>query len=89
MCSPAQLSMRQAPIKLSSRIDTPRQKSHVSGDVTVAGVAWEQHVGVKAVEVQVDGGDWQAAQLAASGGIDSWRQWVWQWQAPGSSVPTR
>ncbi|MFL6181413.1 MAG: molybdopterin-dependent oxidoreductase [Actinomycetes bacterium] len=78
----------QAPIKLSSRIDTPRQKSHVSGDVTVAGVAWEQHVGVKAVEVQVDGGDWQVAQLAASGGIDSWRQWVWQWQAPSSGAHT-
>jgi DMSO/TMAO reductase YedYZ molybdopterin-dependent catalytic subunit len=81
--------VQQAPIKLSSRIDTPRPLSHVSGgDITVAGVAWEQHVGISGVEVRVDEGDWQRAKLASSAGIDSWRQWAWLWQAASSGTHT-
>jgi DMSO/TMAO reductase YedYZ molybdopterin-dependent catalytic subunit len=80
--------VQQAPIKLSSRIDTPRAQSHVSGDVTVAGVAWEQHVGVEAVEVQVDEGDWRPAELASGGGDDCWRQWKWIWPGPSSGTHT-
>src|SRR5690349_2910824 len=57
---------QQAPVKLQSRIDTPRNHARLKpGPVVVAGVAWEQHVGVSAVEVQVDDGPWQAATLAA------------------------
>lgn len=67
----------QAPIKLSSRIDTPRSLSEVSGDVQVGGVAWAQHVGIEQVDVRVDGGEWQSTQLASDGGIDAWRQWTW------------
>jgi hypothetical protein len=33
------------------------------------------------VEVRVDGGPWHEATLAAIPGIDTWRQWVWQWDA--------
>jgi DMSO/TMAO reductase YedYZ molybdopterin-dependent catalytic subunit len=81
--------VQQAPIKLSSRIDTPRPLSHVSGgDITVGGVAWEQHVGIAAVEVRVDEGEWQAVELAGSAGIDSWRQWVWTWQGAASGTHT-
>jgi DMSO/TMAO reductase YedYZ molybdopterin-dependent catalytic subunit len=81
--------VQQAPIKLSSRIDTPRPLSHVSGgDITVGGVAWEQHVGLASVEVRVDEGEWQAAELAGSAGIDSWRQWVWTWQGAASGTHT-
>jgi len=69
------------PIKLSSRIDVPRSKASV-GQVTVAGVAWDQHVGVSKVEVRVDGGPWQQAELAADASIDTWRQWHWSWDAP-------
>jgi len=75
----------QAPIKTESRIDVPKPLSQVkAGQVAVAGVAWAQHRGIEAVEVNVDGGPWQRARLAAADGIDTWRQWVWTWDArPG------
>ncbi|MGW7683381.1 molybdopterin-dependent oxidoreductase [Kribbella sp. NPDC054772] len=69
------------PIKLSSRIDTPLGKKVGPGAVTVAGVAWDQHVGVSKVEVRVDGGPWQQATLATDPSIDTWRQWHWTWNA--------
>jgi DMSO/TMAO reductase YedYZ molybdopterin-dependent catalytic subunit len=76
----------KAPIKTSSRIDVPRSFARLrSGPVTVAGVAWAQGRGVDAVEVRVDGGPWQRAELADADGVDSWRQWRWLWAArPGS-----
>jgi DMSO/TMAO reductase YedYZ molybdopterin-dependent catalytic subunit/uncharacterized membrane protein YhaH (DUF805 family) len=75
----------QAPIKTESRIDVPKPLSQVkAGQVPVAGVAWAPHRGISAVEVNVDGGSWQRARLAAADGIDTWRQWVWNWDArPG------
>jgi DMSO/TMAO reductase YedYZ molybdopterin-dependent catalytic subunit len=72
------------PIKTESRIDVPAGGSTVGpGRVTVAGVAWAQHKGVDAVEVRVNGGPWQQATLAAVPGIDTWRQWTWEWDATG------
>jgi DMSO/TMAO reductase YedYZ molybdopterin-dependent catalytic subunit/uncharacterized membrane protein YhaH (DUF805 family) len=75
----------KAPIKTESRIDVPKPLSQVkAGQVPVAGVAWAPHRGITAVEVNVDGGPWQRARLAAADGIDTWRQWVWTWDArPG------
>jgi DMSO/TMAO reductase YedYZ molybdopterin-dependent catalytic subunit len=73
------------PIKLSSRIDVPGGKKVEPGPVTVAGVAWDQHVGVSKVEVRVDGGPWQQATLATDASIDTWRQWHWTWDAPRGS----
>jgi DMSO/TMAO reductase YedYZ molybdopterin-dependent catalytic subunit len=71
---------QQAPIKTESRIDVP--SSSVQAGVTpVAGVAWAQHTGIDAVHVRVDRGPWQQARLAAVPGIDTWRQWVWEWDA--------
>jgi DMSO/TMAO reductase YedYZ molybdopterin-dependent catalytic subunit len=74
------------PIKTESRIDVPSSGQQVkAGRVAVAGVAWAQHKGVEAVEVQVDNGPWHEATLATVPGIDTWRQWVWQWDAtPGN-----
>jgi DMSO/TMAO reductase YedYZ molybdopterin-dependent catalytic subunit len=72
---------QQGPIKTESRIDVPAGGSSVAaGRVTVAGVAWAQHKGIEAVEVRVDRGPWHTATLAAVPGIDTWRQWVWQWE---------
>jgi DMSO/TMAO reductase YedYZ molybdopterin-dependent catalytic subunit len=71
----------RAPIKLASRIDVPRKATVDSGTVLVAGVAWAQHTGISAVEVQVDQGAWQPAQLAETTGPDTWRQWKYTWQA--------
>ncbi|MBC7403697.1 MAG: molybdopterin-dependent oxidoreductase [Microbacteriaceae bacterium] len=72
----------KGPIKLASRIDTPLTGAALSaGTIAIAGVAWEQHVGVKTVEVQVDDGPWVEASLADSISPDTWRQWVYRWPA--------
>ncbi|MGI8456913.1 MAG: molybdopterin-dependent oxidoreductase [Propionibacteriaceae bacterium] len=74
----------KGPIKLASRIDVPSGTVD-AGTVAVAGVAWRQHVGVKAVEVSVDNGAWESATLAATAGPDTWRQWSYPWAAtPGT-----
>ena len=77
---------QQAPIKTESRIDVPAPGASLApGRIPVAGVAWAQHKGVAAVEVRVNGGPWHEARLAAVPDIDTWRQWVWDWQAtPGN-----
>jgi DMSO/TMAO reductase YedYZ molybdopterin-dependent catalytic subunit len=73
----------QAPIKLQSRIDTPRDKVG-RGTVVVGGVAWAQHTGISGVEVRVDGGAWQTARLYDVPSVDTWRQWTVAWEAaPG------
>ncbi|WP_433701912.1 molybdopterin-dependent oxidoreductase [Nocardiopsis sp. CA-288880] len=67
----------RAPIKTMSRVDVPAPLGRVgSGEVVLAGVAWAQHRGVDAVEVRVDDGAWQTAELARVPGIDTWVQWV-------------
>ncbi|WP_368367263.1 molybdopterin-dependent oxidoreductase [Actinomadura sp. WMMA1423] len=75
-----------APVKTFSRIDVPKPLAGVrAGRVTVAGTAWAQHRGVDAVEWQVDDGPWREARLAPVPGLDTWRQWVAEWDAgPGS-----
>jgi DMSO/TMAO reductase YedYZ molybdopterin-dependent catalytic subunit/uncharacterized MnhB-related membrane protein len=74
------------PIKTASRIDVPKAGAVVkAGTVAVAGVAWHQHTGISKVEVQVDDQPWAEARLAADASIDTWRQWVYEWNAtPGS-----
>ena len=75
---------QQGPIKTESRIDVPGSGSRVrAGRVAVAGVAWAQHKGIEAVEVQVDNGPWHEATLATVPNLDTWRQWVWEWEAAG------
>jgi DMSO/TMAO reductase YedYZ molybdopterin-dependent catalytic subunit len=81
---------RQGPIRLASRIDTPRSGARltIGRVVPVAGVAWDQHVGVSKVEVQVDSGSWQTARLAAVPSTDTWRQWVLPWTVSGTGQHT-
>lgn len=70
------------PVKTGTRIDTPRARGRLQpGRVPVAGVAWAQHRGIRAVEVQIDDGPWQQARLSAEQSIDTWRQWVFDWEA--------
>ncbi|QIK77281.1 molybdopterin-dependent oxidoreductase [Nocardioides piscis] len=75
----------EAPIKISSRIDTPKPLSDSSpGRIAIGGVAWAQGVGIKGVEVRIDGGPWQPATLGPDAGDDYWRQWFLEWDAaPG------
>ncbi len=73
----------KGPIKTESRIDTPSRRAK-AGPVKVAGSAWAQHRGITAVEVRVDGGPWSPARLAKVPNLDTWVQWVWDWDAtPG------
>ena len=77
----------KAPIKTSSRIDVPRSFARVKAGtkVPVAGMAWSQDRGIRRVEVRVDGGPWDDAELAELDNIDTWRQWRWMWDAkPGN-----
>ncbi|MFF5179584.1 molybdopterin-dependent oxidoreductase [Micromonospora sp. NPDC000316] len=76
---------REGPIKTQSRIDAPRRRNRLTtGPVTVAGVAWAQHRGIRRVEVRVDDGPWQEAELAPTVSVDTWVQWSWRWDAtPG------
>jgi DMSO/TMAO reductase YedYZ molybdopterin-dependent catalytic subunit len=78
-----------APILISSRIDTPKPLQELpAGDVVVGGVAWAQESGgVAKVEVRIDGGPWVEATLGPSGGNDYWRQWFHRWDAtPGQHL---
>jgi DMSO/TMAO reductase YedYZ molybdopterin-dependent catalytic subunit len=77
---------QQGPIKTESRIDVPVASASLApGRIQVAGVAWAQNKGIAAVEVRANGGPWHEARLAAVPGIDTWRQWVWDWPAsPGN-----
>ncbi|MBO0856313.1 MAG: molybdopterin-dependent oxidoreductase [Nocardia sp.] len=78
----------RGPIKTGTRIDTPRGRV-AAGRVTVAGVAWAQHRGINAVEVQIDDGPWQSAQLAAEPSVDTWRQWRFDWDAAAGNHTVR
>jgi DMSO/TMAO reductase YedYZ molybdopterin-dependent catalytic subunit len=71
----------QGPVKTESRIDVPGIQNSVNtgSTVPIAGVAWAQHKGIEAVEVRIASGPWQQARLAAVPGIDSWQQWVYDW----------
>jgi DMSO/TMAO reductase YedYZ molybdopterin-dependent catalytic subunit len=77
---------KEAPVKTQSRIDTPSSGAQLApGTVAVAGVAWAQHRGIQRVDVRIDDGGWQHARLGAVDSIDTWRQWVYRWDAaPGS-----
>ncbi|MEO6821437.1 MAG: molybdopterin-dependent oxidoreductase, partial [Candidatus Nanopelagicales bacterium] len=69
-------------IVAASRIDRPNNDDTVpAGTVVVAGRAWHQHVGVGAVQVQVDSGPWQDATLADGMGTNAWRLWSYRWAA--------
>ncbi|ROR46967.1 molybdopterin-dependent oxidoreductase [Kitasatospora cineracea] len=78
---------RTGTVRTASRIEVPAPFAKVpAGEVDVAGTAWATHRGVAAVEVRVDGGPWQPAELAADAGPDLWRQWSYRW--PGAAPGT-
>jgi DMSO/TMAO reductase YedYZ molybdopterin-dependent catalytic subunit len=81
---------QKGPVRLASRIDTPLGSTVLKSGSTVpvAGVAWDQHVGVSGVQVRVDQGAWQDAKLAGVPSTDTWRQWLWPWTVPDRGVHT-
>jgi DMSO/TMAO reductase YedYZ molybdopterin-dependent catalytic subunit len=72
----------RGPIKLQSRIDVPRRQQGLkAGDTVIAGMAWQQTVGIAGVEVQIDEGEWLPATLATAISDDTWVQWSLPWTA--------
>jgi hypothetical protein len=78
------------PVKTASRIDKPQPFTQLkAGAQTVAGVAWAQGKGIKTVEVRVDDGKWQQAELLPVPSVDTWVQWRLNWTAePGAHTLT-
>lgn len=76
----------RGPVKTSSRIEVPRDGTSVeAGRVEVGGTSWAQHTGIVGVEVRVDDGAWEPADLADEVSTDTWRQWSYAWEAaPGT-----
>jgi DMSO/TMAO reductase YedYZ molybdopterin-dependent catalytic subunit len=83
---------KDAPILTQSRIDVPRDNAVVdAGMVAIAGVAWAPDRGVEAVEVQIDDGDWLAAEISDPLSDATWVQWKYAYDAPagGHAVNVR
>jgi DMSO/TMAO reductase YedYZ molybdopterin-dependent catalytic subunit len=77
---------KEGPVKTQSRIDTLAAGDNLSaGKNPIGGIAWAPHRGIEKVEVSTDGGQtWNEARLARSLAEDSWRQYVYDWDAtPG------
>jgi DMSO/TMAO reductase YedYZ molybdopterin-dependent catalytic subunit len=75
---------KEAPILTQSRIDTPRDGARLAAAATVpvAGVAWAPDRGIARVEVQVDDGAWQEAELSDPLSDAAWVQWKLAWPTP-------
>ncbi|MDQ0643182.1 molybdopterin-dependent oxidoreductase [Microbacterium murale] len=76
----------EAPIKFSSRLDTPSIGEAVpAGRIPIAGVAWAQSVGIERVEVRIDDGEWMPVTTSTPINDDTWVQWFMEWDAtPGT-----
>ncbi|MGQ1838140.1 molybdopterin-dependent oxidoreductase [Kocuria turfanensis] len=80
----------RGPIKTASRIEVPRDGDRVdAGEVVLAGTAWAQDTGIAAVQISVDGGPWQEADLGEVPSDDTWRQWVLRTGLPGGRHTAR
>ena len=64
---------QRAPIKTMSRIDSPGPFGRVNPDTPITGIAWAQTRGIEKVEVRLDRGPWQPAELSTEVNLDSWR----------------
>jgi DMSO/TMAO reductase YedYZ molybdopterin-dependent catalytic subunit len=74
---------KEAPILTQSRIDVPRAGSTLTAgtQTDIAGVAWAPDRGVSGVEVSIDGGDWQPAEMSVPLNDATWVQWRLRWTA--------
>ena len=73
----------RAPIKMQSRIDSVdglgTLERNADGVASIGGVAWAQTRGISAVEVKIDDGEWEPAELGEALNDDTWRQWKYSW----------
>lgn len=71
-----------APVLTQSKIETPTSLGTLGASKMLGGTAWAQHRGIEKVEIRIDDGDWQPVTLAATAGIDTWRQWSFRYDGP-------
>ena len=64
---------QRAPIKTMSRIDSPGAFGRIKPDSPITGIAWAQTKGIEKVEVRIDHGPWQPAELSTEVNVDTWR----------------
>jgi DMSO/TMAO reductase YedYZ molybdopterin-dependent catalytic subunit len=77
---------KEGPVKTQSRIDTIGDGDNLSvGKNPIGGIAWAPHRGIEKVEVSTDGGQtWNTARLAKQLAEDTWRLFIYEWDAsPG------
>ena len=73
---------KDGPILTQSRIDVPQGGAHLAaGRTNLAGVAWAPDRGVNGVEVRIDDGAWQPAQISQAISKATWVQWLLPWTA--------
>ena len=69
------------PDPVAHRRATQRHDPEPGATVALAGVAWAPDRGVQAVEVAIDDGDWQPAELSMPLNDATWVQWKLPWIA--------
>jgi len=73
---------KDGPILTQSRIDVPQGGANLAeGRVNLAGVAWAPDRGIEGVEVSIDAGSWQPAQISQPISKATWVQWLLPWNA--------
>lgn len=74
---------RDAIVRATSVIDTVATSAIYEKDgmkyVPIGGIAWAGARGIKEVQVRVDSGDWQAAQLRSAMSDRTWNLWRFDW----------
>ncbi|MEJ5869294.1 molybdopterin-dependent oxidoreductase [Pseudokineococcus sp. 5B2Z-1] len=76
----------RGPIKTQSRIEVPEPLSRQPvGQAVAAGTAWAQGRGIARVELRLDDGEWQEAELAAAYNDQTWVQWRFPYDLPEGS----
>jgi DMSO/TMAO reductase YedYZ molybdopterin-dependent catalytic subunit len=72
--------VREMPPK--SVITSPAPGSQIeAGEQTISGFAWSGYAGIDRVEVSIDGGEWQEAEIVEEAGPHSWVRFELPWNA--------
>lgn len=74
----------QSAIVLTTSVVDTRQATRAGDLAVIGGIAFAGSRGIQRVEVQIDGGSWQAATLEPAASPLQWRRWRYAWPAaPG------
>jgi DMSO/TMAO reductase YedYZ molybdopterin-dependent catalytic subunit len=80
--------VREIPPK--SVITSPLPEAPVpAGSQTISGFAWSGFAGISQVEVSIDGGEWQAADIVEEAGPLSWVRFEHTWEAEAGNHTLR